>query len=143
MGNHISVATFEASAGAPLWPAGVKDYARVHQWNLWAANEIGPRIVIIARGQSKKSRDPSAVTVASEELCAALRIVENRLCGRYLLGDAFTVGDLNLASILREPGEDGISGIGTIDLAPFPNVARWLDCCSARSTNRRVSSSVD
>jgi glutathione S-transferase len=52
-------------------------------------------------------------------------------------------GDLNLASTLREPGEEGISGIAAIDLAPFPNVAGWLDRCSARPANLRVAALVD
>src|SRR5215472_11956937 len=59
-------------------------------------------------------------------LCAALGILEDRLVGPYILGDDFTVGDLNLASTLREPGEDGISGIAAMDPVPFPNVGRWL-----------------
>jgi len=99
--------------------------------------------VSIAKGFSKPSPDPSAATVVLEQFYAALHILEDRLSGPYLLGDAFTVGDLNLVSILREPGEDGVSGISTIDLAPFPNVARWLDCCSARPANRRVDAMVD
>jgi len=99
--------------------------------------------VSIAIGLSKKAVDPSAIADGLEQLCAALRILESRLHAPYLLGDSFTVGDLNLASTLREPGEEGISGILAIDLAPFPKVARWLDCCSARSANRRVALMAD
>jgi glutathione S-transferase len=139
----INMYLAETYAGAPLWPAGAKDHAQVYQWSLWAANEVEPRIVRIAKGLSNKLPDPSAVAVGLEQLSAALRILEDRLHGPYLLGDAFTVGDLNLASTLREPGEDGISGISAIDLAPFPNVGRWLDCCSARPANRRVASMLD
>jgi glutathione S-transferase len=139
----INMYLAETYAGAPLWPAGFKDHARVYQWSLWGANEIEPRIVHIAKCLSKKSPDQSAVTVRLEELCAALRILDDRLHTPYLLGDGFTVGDLNLASILREPGEDGICGISAIDFVPFPNVARWLDCCSARPANRRVGSFID
>ena len=40
----------ETYAGAPLWPAGAKDHALVYQWSLWAANEIEPCIVSIAKG---------------------------------------------------------------------------------------------
>jgi glutathione S-transferase len=136
----INMYLAENYAEAPLWPAGAKDHARVYQWSFWAANEIEPRIVRIAQGLSTKSTDPSAVADGLEQLSAALRILEERLHGPYLLGDDFTVGDLNLASTLREPGEVGISGIAAIDLTPFPNVARWLDCCSDRPASRRVAS---
>jgi glutathione S-transferase len=139
----INMYLAEKYAGAPLWPVGAKDHALVSQWSLWAANEIEPRIVSIAKGLSKKLPDPSAVAVGLEQLSAALRILEDRLHGPYLLGEDFTVGDLNLASTFREPGEVGISGIAAIDLGPFPDVARWLDCCSARPANRRVAAITD
>lgn len=136
----INMYLAETYAGAPLWPNEANDHARIYQWSLWAANEIEPRIVSIAKGFSKKSPDQSAVASALEQLSAALRILDDSLHEQYLLGDNFTVGDLNLASTLREPGENGISGIAAIDLAPFPNVALWLDRCSARPAYRLVAS---
>jgi glutathione S-transferase len=135
----INLYLAETYASAPLWPEGAKDHGRVYQWSLWAANEIEPRIVSIAKGLSQTSPDASAVATGLEQLSAALRILEDRLTASYLLGANFTVGDLNLASTLREPGEEGISGLAAIDLAPFPKVARWLDRCSARPANRRVA----
>jgi glutathione S-transferase len=81
----INMYLAETYAGAPLWPAGFKDHACVYQWSLWGANEIEPRIVRIAKCLSKKSPDQSAVTVRLEELCAALRILDDRLHTPYLL----------------------------------------------------------
>jgi len=46
----INMYLAETYAGAPLWPAGAKDHALVYQWSLWAANEIEPCIVSIAKG---------------------------------------------------------------------------------------------
>jgi glutathione S-transferase len=139
----INMYLAESYARSPLWPTGAKHHARVYQWSLWSANEIEPRIIRIAKGLSEKSPDPIAVAAELEQLSSALRILEDSLNDRYLLGDDFTVADLNLASTLREPGEDGISGIAAIDLASFPNVGRWLDRCSARPANRRVASMAD
>src|SRR5437868_6997518 len=48
----INLYLAEAYAGAPMWPAAVKDRARAYQWSLWAANEVEPRIVNIAKGLS-------------------------------------------------------------------------------------------
>jgi glutathione S-transferase len=139
----INMYLAENYAGPPLWPAETKGHARVYQWSLWAANEIEPHIVSIAKGLSQKLPDPVAAKAGLEQLAAALRVLEDKLHRPYLMGETFTVGDLNLASTLREPGEDGIFGIVAIDLAPFPNVARWLDRCSARPANRRVASLAD
>jgi glutathione S-transferase len=139
----INLYLAENYASAPLWPEDAKDHGRVYQWSLWAANEIEPRLVSIAKGLAKNSPDASAVATGLQQLSAALRILEDRLLAPYLLGEDFTAGDLNLAATLREPGEQGISGIAAIDLAPFPNVARWLDRCSARPANLRVAALVD
>ena len=48
----------------------------------------------------------------------------------YLLGERFTVVDLNLASILAwaRPAQ--------IDMAPFPKVAEWLKNCAERPAAR-------
>jgi glutathione S-transferase len=129
--------------GRAVVAEGANDHALVYQWSLWAANEIGPCIVSMAKGLSKGAPDPRAVALELDQLCAALGILEDRLVGPYLLGDDFTVGDLNLALTRHEPGEDGISGIAAMDLVAFPNVGRWLDRCSARPANRRVASMRD
>jgi glutathione S-transferase len=136
----INLYLAERYAGAPMWPANVKDHARAYQWSLWAANEVEPRIVSIGRALSKKPRDEAAVSTGLEQLAAAFGVLENQLDGRaYLLGEEFTVADVNLAATIREPGEQGVSGIAAIELAPFPSIARWLDCCGERSANRRVA----
>lgn len=139
----INMYLAESYAPSSLWPTGPRHHARIYQWSLWSANEIEPRIVGIAKAHSKKSLGASSAAHELDELHAALRILDGSLSGPYLLGDDFTVGDLNLASTLREPGEDGISGIAEIDLAAFPNLASWLDRCSARPANRRVASMAD
>ncbi len=131
----INLYLAERYASAPLWPASVQDHARAYQWSFWAANEIEPRIVRISR-----TTDQSGLAALLQELAAAFRVLENALGERaYLLGEAFSVADLNLASTMREPWESGVSGIGAIDLAPFPRITRWLDRCGERAANRRVA----
>ena len=118
----------------------MQDHARAYQWSFWAANEIEPCIVSIGKGLSKKSPDQAAVVSGLEQLAGAFRVLEDQLDGRaYLWGEDFTVADLNLASTIREPGEQGVAGIPVIDLAPFPKIARWLDRCGERSANRRAA----
>jgi len=134
----INLYLAERYARPPLWPTEVRDHACTFQWSFWAANEIEPRIVSIAKCLSKKSHD-EAVAAGLEQLAAALRILNDKLNNSaYLLGDAFTVADLNLVSTIREPGEKGVAGIEAIQLAPFANVGCWLDRCGARPANQRV-----
>ena len=139
----INLYLAEKYASTPLWPADVKDRARVYQWSFWAANEIEPRIISIAKELSKQSPNPTAVAPGLEQLTAALRVLDDRLGNnRCLLGDAFTVADLNLASTIREPGEEGVAGIAAIDVAPFPNMVRWLDRSGERPAYRRVTALI-
>jgi glutathione S-transferase len=133
----INLYLAETYARPPLWPAGTKDHGRIYQWSFWAANEAESRIVSIVKSVSKRGPD---LPKDLEQLDAILRVLEGELDGPYLLGDVFTVADLNVASTLREPGEQGISGIAEVDLAPFPKVSHWLDRCSARPANSRVAS---
>jgi glutathione S-transferase len=136
----INLYLAEKYASAPLWPSQVQDHARTYQWSLWAANEVETRIVRIAKGLSSQSPDQVAVTAGLEQLAGALGVLEKHLDARtYLLGKDFTVADINLASTLREPSEKGVAGIDSIELSPFPNVARWLDLCGDRPASRRVA----
>src|SRR5919198_4378156 len=75
----INLYLAEKYGKVPLWPAHVQDRARVYQWSLWAANEIEPRIVSIARGLAKKSPNPGAVTTALEQLAGAFAVLEKHL----------------------------------------------------------------
>jgi glutathione S-transferase len=136
----INLYLAEKYAKPPLWPADVRAHARAYQWSFWAANEIEAQLINIAKGLSKKSSDPAAVASGLQQLAGALGVLQNQLDGgACLLGEDFTVADLNLASTLREPGEQGVADISVIDLAPFPKVTGWLDRCGDRAANRRVA----
>ncbi len=62
-----------------------------------------------------------------------LGVLNDALAGHdYLVGDNFTVADLNVASIL-------IGGrMARLNLSNHPEVARWFDACLARSAYGRV-----
>jgi glutathione S-transferase len=109
----INLYLAEKYAPAPLWPADVKDHARAYQWSFWAANEIEPRIISIAKGFSEQLPNQTAVASGLEQLTAAFRVLDDKLgSSACLLGDAFTVADLNPASTIREPGGDGKFDVG-------------------------------
>jgi glutathione S-transferase len=136
----INLYLVERFGAVPLWPASPQDRARVYQWSFWAANEVEARLVSVARGLSHKAPDQAAVASGLEQLAGAFRVLEQQLDGRtYLLGESFSVADLNLAATLREPGEDSIGGIDVIELTSFPGIARWLDLCLRRPASLRVA----
>jgi glutathione S-transferase len=76
-------------------------------------------------------RDPAAADAAEKTVAAALKVLDGALAhSANLLGDRFTVADLNVASILAwaRPAQ--------IDMSPFPKVAEWLKNCAERPAAR-------
>lgn len=124
--------------GAPFWPQHSRDRALVYQWSLWSQTEIDIR----ARHMARFSGDAALKRGAEAERLAALSILDRALAGRpYVLGDAFTLADLNLAATLSEPWENGLID-GEMDPADhgLSAVADWLARCTGRTSWERVRS---
>ena len=123
---------------APFWPEHPRDRALVYQWSLWSQTEID----VLARHMARFSDDAEVKGRAEAERLAALAILDRALAGRpYLLGDAFTLADLNLAATLSEPWEKGLVD-GELDPADhgLSALADWLARCTGRASWERVRS---
>jgi hypothetical protein len=69
-------------------------------------------------------RDPSYAERDELLLKRPLRVLNDSLAGReFLVGENFTVADLNVASLLAW------GKMGRLDLSIHSNVTRWLDGC--------------
>lgn len=101
----------------------------VAQWSLWAANEIELPLMDWATHavlRSVEQRDAKIASTAKAKIDRALGILDGALKARaWLLGERFTVADVNVASVcyrlLMYP-----------DLANFSEVKRWFEACWAR-----------
>lgn len=122
--------------GGPLWPHDPARRARLYQWSLWSQTSID----VMARHRARYSDRPETKARAEAERLAALTILDGALADRpFLLGDAFTFADLNVAATLVEPWENGrIDG----DLDPADHgltaLADWLARCMGRESWTRV-----
>jgi glutathione S-transferase len=116
--------------GGPLWPKDAASRGRLYQWSVWAQTSID----VMARHRARFSADPQVKAAAERERLDALQILDRALDGRpYLLGETFTLADLNVAATLNEPWEQGrIDG----DLDPaehgLPALGDWLARCVGR-----------
>lgn len=122
--------------GGELWPADPKDRGRVYMWSLWSQTAVD----VPARHQARRSQDAEIRAAAEAERLAALHILEEALANRpHLLGEAFTIADLNVAATLSEPQEKGRVD-GDLDLSEcgLPRLADWLQRCQAREAWLRV-----
>lgn len=121
---------------APFWPRHPNERAIVYQWSLWSQTEID----VLARHMARLSGDEALKRRAEAERLAALAILDRALAARpYVLGDVFTVADLNLAATLSEPWENGLVD-GEVDPADhgLRALADWLVRCTGRASWERV-----
>ena len=121
-----------------LYPRNAADEARAWQWSVWAISEIEPlqmRIVVQKLFTPEDQRKPQVVDSATKALQRPLRVLDAALAGSpYLLGEAFSVADLNVAGVMHL-----MKNIG-FDLIEHAHVQRWLNACYARPAFARALS---
>jgi glutathione S-transferase len=121
---------------AGLYPTRLEDEARAWQWSFWGMTEVERPVLTAMMNRAvfpEDKRDAAAADIAEKTLAQPLEVLDGVL-GRtpYLLGEHFTVADLNVASILAwaRPAQ--------IDMSAFPKVAEWLRICAERPAARAV-----
>ena len=115
-----------------LYPARLEDEARTWQWSLWALNEVDRGVNIWSLHAIRlppQDRDPQKLAEALKAIAGPFRVLDAALAGRrHLIGDDFTVADLNVAAV--------ISRAIDMDLSATPNLGAWLKRCLERPAAR-------
>ncbi len=122
--------------GGALYPSTDEDEARTWQWSVWGISEIEPlqmQIVIQKLFTPEDKRNPKVVEHATKNLQRPLKVLDTALQGRdWLVGSAFSVADLNVASVMH------LMGMIRFDYSEHANVQRWTDACYARPALARA-----
>ena len=121
-------------AATPLWPDDIQAQALVQQWSSWAVTdmEFPLNAMFLARRRGGGEADAGFMAAHVEMAGKALGVLEKQLGAHpYVLGDAFTLGDINAfnAAMLAPM---------FVDMANYPAVAEWLARCGARPAWQRV-----
>ena len=107
-----------------LYPATSEGEAQVWRWTLWAQGELEPWL---QRETRETATAPTAAELVRPAIERGLGKLERALGGReWLLGDAFTVADFNVACVLSP------SRTVHLDLGAYPNIAGWAARCYDR-----------
>jgi glutathione S-transferase len=78
-------------------------------------------------------RDEKAIQNATESLKAPLKVLDDQLKTRpHLLGNDFSVADLNVAAVLS------FALLVKLDMSATPAAQAWLQKCIGREANQRV-----
>jgi len=119
-----------------LAPRTLEEEARTLQWSLWAVTECEPHAVTLFNHtfpRAARSTSDADAAAAAAKLGKVLPVLDGALANSpYLLGDRFTVADLNVASIVS-----GAKAAG-LDLTAVPNAKRWLSECLRRPAQREA-----
>ena len=125
-----------ARYSSALWPSDVGNQGRATAWSIWGMTEMEPPLaqLFLERVIRKEGeRDLQNEAQALDTLTRPLDALEKYLDGMdYLLGEKFTVADLNLASVLT------LMNRANYDLHAYPNANRWRRACYDRPAYRKI-----
>lgn len=130
--NHIA-----RQHGGTMGPQGPAEQALIDQWTLLAVTAVeGPALEIMLicnSGGDQTAEGQAAIAIAAEKLRRPLRRLEAHLAdGGHLVGNRFTVADINLAECLRYAQSHPAL------IAEFPAVKAWLDRCQSRPAFQKM-----
>ena len=121
------------SAGK-LYPGSLEAEAKAWQWSFWAIAEVDRGVNIWSLHAVRlppAERDAAKRDEAFKVVAAPFRVLDAAVGKqRYLLGDEFTVADLNVAAV--------ISRAIDMDLGAVPNLKAWLTRCLDRPAARKA-----
>jgi glutathione S-transferase len=117
-----------------LYPGTSETEARAWQWSFWAIAEVDRGVNIWSLHAVRlpaAERDAAKHDEALKILAAPFRVLDAAVAKQnYLLGDEFTVADLNVAAV--------ISRAVDMDLSAVPNLKAWLMRCLDRPAARKA-----
>lgn len=107
-----------------MTPKNALERGEVLQWSFWALSELQVPAVewlIQAMFVPEDKRDMGVIERAKKKIPGIVTVLDQKLRGKsYLVGERFTVADLNVASVVN------LLAALRYDLTPFQEVTRWM-----------------
>ena len=132
----LAITLYLAKKHGRLYPETLEGEAKAWQWSLWAVQEVDRGVNIWslhALRLAPQDREAAKREEALAVLGTPFKILDRRLADQaYLLGDDFTVADLNVAGVIGRAIE--------MDLSQTPCLAAWLKRCLERPAAKKARS---
>ena len=113
-----------------LAPRGIVEEALATQWSFWVVTEIEKPLLLASANRklfAQSQRVEAEAQIAIGKLARPLQVLDQHLATRaHLLGERFTVADLNVATVMDLAPQCGLA------LADWPRVQAWHQRCLAR-----------
>lgn len=123
--------------GGSLAPRNLEEDGLMIMWALWAATACEPytvQIIFHRVDYPASKREEAVVQAAISALRRPLHVLDESLKkgGGYLVGQRFTVADLNTAEVFRyaQPAPEL--------MADYKHVLSWLSACQARPAYKKM-----
>ena len=120
-----------------LAPSTLEEEAVCWRWSFWAMTAVEADLlgnIKSGLGALGAEKDEEKAAAHVEALQKPLGVLNESLADTpYLLGDSFSVGDLNVASVLMW------SQAGNVPLASYPALTDWLTRCLGRAAAQRAA----
>ena len=110
--------------GGPLAPADLTEDGLMSMWSLWAATEVEPHALSVLQNGAPQE--------AVDALRTPFAVLNDAVDGGYLVGNRFTVADINVAEVVRYalPAKELFDA--------NPDVKTWLAACQARPAFKKM-----
>jgi glutathione S-transferase len=132
--ESLAITLYLAKKHGRLYPATLEGEAKAWQWSLWSVQEVDRGVNIWSLHAVRlppEDRDRERLAEALKVLEPPFKVLDGALAGQgYLLGDEFTVADLNVAAVISRAIE--------MDLTATPRLAAWLRRCLERPAAREA-----
>ena len=125
-----------AHSGGAMWPADDNGKSLAVQWSIWAMTELEPPLIAMLEEKMFKEQpdwDTERIAAAEEQIKRPLAVLNDTLATRdWFIGDAFSIADLNVASVLS------LAGLLQFSVSEWENVDRWATACWSRPANQKL-----
>jgi glutathione S-transferase len=132
--ESLAITLYLAKKHGRFYPTTLEGEAKAWQWTLWSVQEVDRGVNIWSLHAVRlppEDRDPQRRAEALKVLEKPFKVLDGALAGRaYLLGDDFTVADLNVSAV--------ISRAIDMDLSATPRIGEWLRRCLERPAAREA-----
>lgn len=121
---------------SPLAPQNLEEEGHALQWSFWALVDLQPPTInwlIQAMFVPDEFKNPKVIEDAQKILPTYLNTLEVGLKGKsYLVGDRFTVADMNVATIV------GLLYALKFDMSPYTEINKWMGLCTSRPAAQKL-----
>ncbi len=114
--------------GQDFATASLEEDALATQWSFWVMTEIEkPLLSLMLHTVGMRPQEDAVLDQNRTDLARPMAVLDAQLAKQpWLLGDRFTVADLNVASVMVW------ARFAKYDFSPYPHVADWLKRCTSR-----------